>query len=113
MSHSLEFYSELADHLLTLQAALHQADLWESPQPSEQQLASTQPFAVDTMAFEQWLRYVFIARFKSMIEARQTMPSNCNIAPMVESSFSTLSSSDQSSIQSALEAIDQHLSGTM
>lgn len=109
MPHSLTFYSQLADHLLALQSALHQADLWESPEPTSEQMASTQPFAVDAMTFEQWLRYVFVARLKVMIEQQAPLPSNSNIAPMVETAFPALSSAHQRAIYNSLEAIDQHL----
>ena len=109
MSHSLTYYSQLADHLLVLQSALHQADVWEVPEPTPEQMASTQPFAVDTMSFEQWLRYVFVARFKVMIEQQAPLPSSCNIAPMVETAFPALSSAHQRAIHNSLEAIDQHL----
>lgn len=59
-------------------------DLWTSQPPSTAALASSAPFACDTMPFEQWLQYIFIPKMKALIESRQPLPSSIALLPMGE-----------------------------
>lgn len=77
-------HSEVATLLLEIEKALRALGLWESQPPSPQALASTQPFAVDTLAFHQWLQFIFLPRMSALVESGATLPSNCSIAPMAE-----------------------------
>uniref|UniRef100_UPI001C3FD245 YqcC family protein n=1 Tax=Kiloniella majae TaxID=1938558 RepID=UPI001C3FD245 len=77
LSQSIQRYTELADLVLELQMAMQAAQVWETKAPSSEALASEQPFCIDTMTFEQWLRYVLIERFKEMIEQQQPLPQRC------------------------------------
>ncbi len=57
---------------------------WAEQAPSPRALASQQPFCVDTLAFEQWLQWIFLPRMKSLLEADATLPSVSGIQPMAE-----------------------------
>lgn len=70
--------------LMDIEAELRVLQCWDAEPPSAEALASTQPFCVDTLSFPQWLQWVFIERLRAMIEAGQTLPGQCGIAPMVE-----------------------------
>lgn len=50
-----------------LETALKQQNLWTEIAPTAQQLASTEPFCVDTLPFEQWLQWVFIPKMTTLI----------------------------------------------
>ncbi|MEB3733798.1 YqcC family protein [Halopseudomonas pachastrellae] len=49
----------LAAALQELEGELRQWGLWSLEPPSAAQLASEAPFCADTLAFEQWLQWVF------------------------------------------------------
>lgn len=63
--------------------ALLDADLWTVERPSTEAMNSQQPFAVDTMSFEQWLKFVFIPKFSQMAE-QGMLPAQMEIAPMAQ-----------------------------
>lgn len=80
----------VAEVLIDVERELRVLRLWESEPPSAQALASTQPFAIDTLNFPQWLQFIFLPRMYMMIEARAPLPSNCGVAPMAEQYFSVM-----------------------
>ncbi|MNJ80295.1 hypothetical protein D3C77_786240 [compost metagenome] len=47
-------------------------------------MASAEPFCVDTLAFEEWLQWVFLPRMKEIIERGEGLPLACSIRPMAE-----------------------------
>ncbi|CAH0993424.1 putative protein YqcC [Sinobacterium norvegicum] len=61
--------------------------LWQVERPSEQALASKQPFCLDTLRFEQWLQFIFVERMMWLIDQRQALPEQFGLAPMCEESF--------------------------
>lgn len=78
---------QLKDLLAALQSELEALALWQAELPSAAQLASTQPFCVDTLRFEQWLQFIFIPRISAMMDALQPLPSQISLCPMAEESF--------------------------
>lgn len=76
--------------LAQLKQELKILNLWQSSLPNLEQLASTAPFHYDTLAFEQWLQFIFVARISVMIEKKQPLPSEISMLPMAEESFKNL-----------------------
>ncbi|MEM9305188.1 MAG: YqcC family protein [Pseudomonadota bacterium] len=70
--------------LQAVQAELERLELWENTPPPEEKLASTAPFAFDTLEFHQWLRWIFVPRTHALLDAGGRLPPNCDIAPMAE-----------------------------
>jgi uncharacterized protein YqcC (DUF446 family) len=85
-----EHHISVAEVLIDIERELRVLQLWEAEPPAAEALASTQPFAVDTLTFPQWLQFVFLPRLYLMIEAEAPLPSNCGIAPMAEQYFSAV-----------------------
>ena len=52
--------SAIAAQLIDLEAALRQLDLWSDTPPSQEALSSEQPFAMDSLEFEEWLQFIFL-----------------------------------------------------
>ena len=75
---------ELAFELKTL-------NLWQIQQPSAVELSSSAPFCCDTLAFEQWLQFVFIPKLSMMINQQQSLPAKISLTPMAEEAFKHLS----------------------
>ncbi len=80
-------HSQIATLLLEVEKSLRDLALWSDVQPSPEALASTQPFAVDTLEFQEWLQFIFIPRMARLVEDGEQLPGNCGIAPMAEESF--------------------------
>lgn len=75
---------QVAAVLMDIEAALRNMGLWQAEAPPTEALRSEQPFAVDTLAFEQWLQFLFLPRMAFLLEQRQPLPQVCGIAPMAE-----------------------------
>lgn len=80
----------VAEVLMDVEQELRRLELWEFEMISETALASTEPFALDTMSFPQWLQFIFLPRLYFMIEQQQALPMHCSVAPMAEEYFSVL-----------------------
>ncbi len=78
---------QLADHLLLIERELHVLGWWSVDAPTEQELSSQQPFCVDTLAFEQWLQWIFLPRMKFILEQGCPLPSVSGIQQMGEMVF--------------------------
>ena len=78
---------QIADQLLLIERQLRQLGLWAQQAPSVEALASQQPFCVDSLAFEEWLQWIFLPRLKSMLEANAPLPTASGIAAMAEQVF--------------------------
>ena len=75
-------HQQVSQLLHEIEQELKQLSLWQSEQPPASTLRSQQPFAVDTLAFHQWLQFIMIPRMHSMVAARQPLPSQVAISPM-------------------------------
>ncbi|AXA23311.1 YqcC family protein [Pseudomonas putida] len=78
---------DIADHLLLIERELQVRGWWDEVSPGENALASTVPFAVDTLAFEQWLQWIFLPRMKLILEHGHPLPSASGILIMAETVF--------------------------
>ncbi len=70
--------------LIDLEIALQQAQRWTEEPPSPQAMASTEPFCIDTLDFDQWLQFVFLPRMRNVIDHRLHLPEKCEVAVMAE-----------------------------
>ncbi|MDX2349236.1 MAG: YqcC family protein [Porticoccus sp.] len=102
-------YTELASRLLEVERVLRKMNCWSDITPSPEALTSTQPFAVDTLEFVEWLQFVFLPRIHLLVEAAAPLPQNCQIAPMAEESINR-SSHQAAELIKLLESIDTLLS---
>ena len=80
----------VVETLMDIEKELRELQLWESEPPSDHALASTQPFAIDTLTFVQWLQFIFIPRLYLMVDNQLALPSVSGVAPMAEEYFKGL-----------------------
>ncbi|MBW3694345.1 YqcC family protein [Vibrio sp. T187] len=73
--------AKLPQLLSLLEQHLQAEELWDQVPPSQEALASTQPFAIDTLQPEQWLQWIFIVKIQAMLELGQAMPQGFSIHP--------------------------------
>ncbi|ETI61929.1 YqcC family protein [Marinomonas profundimaris] len=109
MKKAFSAHHVLADLLMDLQMALQDCGVWECDVPTQSALQSVAPFCIDTMTFGQWLRFVMMERFKTMLETGSPLPANCHISPMAEDAFKGLEPVKVACIVDCLNRIDQHL----
>ena len=77
----------VANLLIDLEYELRVMQLWEDASPSQQALASVEPFCIDTLTFPQWLQWVFLPRMHELVDTQGPLPEKCEIAPMAEEYF--------------------------
>lgn len=78
---------QIADHLLLIERELIVQGWWSDAKPSAEALGSTVPFAVDSMAFEQWLQWIFLPRMAAILEHGHPLPNASGILVMAETVF--------------------------
>lgn len=78
---------DIADHLLLIERELRAQGWWSDEAPSAQALASTSPFALDTMSFDQWLQWIFLPRMKEILEQGLALPNASGILVMAETVY--------------------------
>lgn len=96
--------TDIASLLIDLEAELRRLQWWQSQQPPAEALASTMPFCVDTLGFDQWLQFVFLPTLQQLIALGMALPSNCQITPMAEEFVRSRSFSMNGSKANALPA---------
>ncbi|MFB3116783.1 MAG: YqcC family protein [Gammaproteobacteria bacterium] len=74
-----DIQNRIADVLLEVEATLRINGKWDETRPSSSELASEQPFCMDTLAFEQWLQWVFLPRMKNDLEKTKPLPATSSI----------------------------------
>jgi uncharacterized protein YqcC (DUF446 family) len=80
-------FPQIADQLLLIERELRVQGWWSSVSPSAEALASVEPFAVDTLDFEQWLQWIFLPRMKMILEQDLPLPNASGIQEMAEMVF--------------------------
>lgn len=70
-----------------IEACMRSLSMWEAVSPPEAAFASELPFCMDTLRFPQWLQWVFIARFRALLEGDLPLPARCNVATMAQEVF--------------------------
>lgn len=75
---------QLGDMLIELEREMRAQQRWEVTPPSDEALASDQPFAVDTLDFDQWLQWIFIAKLRELLSRQLPLPRQCGVQAMAE-----------------------------
>jgi uncharacterized protein YqcC (DUF446 family) len=110
MVHQVDNLSlQLISYLNDVEIYLKELGLWSDTEPSVEALSSTEPFAVDTLEFVEWLQFILIPRLQSLVEMAALLPGNCGIAPMAETYFCG-SCHDAGKLINVLSDIDSLLS---
>lgn len=83
----MDIQTQIAEALIDIEAQLRQLGLWDRVTPTDEALASDQPFSVDTLTLPQWLQFIFLPTIYSMLEEGRPLPGRSGIAPMAEEYF--------------------------
>lgn len=88
-----------------IETELRQLGCWSSQPPAASAFASQVPFCSDKMRFDQWLQWLFLPRFRALIEGGLPLPERCHITPMAEQALFHLEQ-DISSLLAVLNELD-------
>jgi uncharacterized protein YqcC (DUF446 family) len=103
--------NQVADVILLIEAEMRRVGLWQETPPSDEALASTQPFCFDAMEFHQWLQWVLIPKTAELIEKNLDLPSVSDIASLAEYRFEQIPE-ETDELLVLLRKYDQLLGGT-
>ncbi len=79
--------SDLSELLNELEAELRRLDHWCDVPPSPEAMASTQPFAIDTLSLPEWLQWVYLQRLRALLDADMPLPNGALVKPYAEEYF--------------------------
>ena len=96
--------------LKELEFTLQRLQLWQDDAPSEAALASTQPFALDTLEFHQWLQFIMLERFRVMLATGEPLPTAVAIYPMATEVYKE-QAGKYALLLDVLARLDEELSG--
>nr|WP_256473594.1 YqcC family protein [Aliidiomarina quisquiliarum] len=68
--------------LTQLRTLLKEQQLWQTEPPAPELLQSTEPFAVDTLEFHQWLQFIMIPEFEHRLQHNLPLPRGFAVSPM-------------------------------
>ncbi|TKB05283.1 YqcC family protein [Alteromonas portus] len=98
--------------MIQLETGMYQDGIWPNEEPAEHDLKnameSAVPFAVDCLAFESWLAFIFIPKMRVLLTHEQPLPP-MQITPAAEI---YLSSANQRTL-SQLQRIDNIANGNI
>jgi uncharacterized protein YqcC (DUF446 family) len=100
---------ELTELLGALERELREQGRWAATPPRPEDLQSTQPFAFDTLEFDQWLQWIFVPKLQHRLSLQLPLPQDCAVSPMAEEVYTDDSRAAQRLV-SILAAIDTLLS---
>ena len=104
-------FVDVADQLLLIEQELRGMGWWAEESPSAAALASQAPFCVDTLAFEEWLQWIFLPRMKVILENDLELPHASGIRAMAEEAFRERPA-EVGRLLEALGAFDRLIGGT-
>src|SRR5262245_61502944 len=73
-------------HADLIEAELRRIGFWQSQPLRPEQLTFTQAFAMDTMAFAQWLQFIFLPRVREAAASNQ-FPSSSSVGAQAVREF--------------------------
>lgn len=79
MSRRAPTYEEVADALFRIESEMKRIGYWQAAPPPPEAFEFRMAFAIDTMAYEQWLQFVFIPNVKKILEVRGHFPRHSEV----------------------------------
>lgn len=83
-------YTQVQTKLTQIEAELKRIGFWQDSPLKPEQYQFTRAFAMDTMAYSQWLQFVFIPRVQAIIEQRGQFPRQSNVGIQAIREFDTV-----------------------
>ena len=68
---STKLQEDVSRYLEQIEAEMRHIGMWQAEPLSPEQLKFTKAFAMDTMAFSQWLQFIFLPRVRQAVAANR------------------------------------------
>lgn len=85
---------------------MREGQLWHTEAPTPAAMASRTPFCADTLAFTEWLQFIFVPRMRELIENDGPLPAASGIGVMAEAKLTGDSAAERRVIE-VLAAFDR------
>lgn len=82
-------HSAVAAKLDEIEAEMRRIGMWQEQPLRPEQYSFTRAFGGDTMAFDQWLQFIFIPRVREIVAARGAFPPYSEVAAQAAREFDT------------------------
>jgi uncharacterized protein YqcC (DUF446 family) len=105
----MDKYEAARERIGEIEAELKGLGWWQEERPPEEAFNFTMAFAMDTMAFPQWLQFVFIPRVNELIEARGSFPASSMVGAHAVREFDGVYEADR--LVGLLTAFDDFIEG--
>ena len=86
-SSNLDLYSEVEFKLSAIDREMKRIEYWTFESLPDEAYDFQEAFAMDTMAFSQWLQFIFIPRVRSIIEQKGDFPSESMVGTQAAREF--------------------------
>ena len=73
--------------LTAIEAEMKRSGLWQSHPLAPEQYNFQRAFAIDTMAFSQWLQFIFVPRVRDLIQTQGEFPSSSSVGAQAVREF--------------------------
>jgi len=77
-----------------IEAEMQRNGMWQTDPLRPEQLQFTQAFGMDTMAYSQWLQFIFLPRVREAITTN-SFPSSSSVGTQAIREFDTVADSDR------------------
>lgn len=106
----MSLYEKAASQIAAIEAEMQRVGLWQQEPLDPEQYEFSAAFGADTMAFEQWLQFIFIPRVQQIIESQGQFPSSSMVAAYAIREFDT-SPADTATLHQLLYDFDRLFEG--
>jgi uncharacterized protein YqcC (DUF446 family) len=83
-------YDVVARKLDAIEAEMKRINLWSATPPTPEQFQYHRAFAGDTMAFDQWLQFVFVPNVRAIIASRGPFPPSSSVGAYAVREWDTM-----------------------
>ena len=89
VSHDPPDYAVVAAKLDEIETEMRRIGMWQEQPLRPEQYDFTRAFGMDTMAFDQWLQFIFIPRAREIVAARGKFPPYSQVSAQAVREFDT------------------------
>ena len=92
---SSNLHSQVAKAISEIEAEMKDIGYWAAEPLSPEAYKFQAAFAMDTMAFSQWLQFVFVPRVKQIVEDKEEFPTGSMVAVQATREFDGVDEADR------------------
>ena len=87
MTPDRDIYQRAAEMILAIEAEMQRSGYWSDDPLPEEDYVFSRAFGMDTMAFSQWVQFIFIPRVRGIIRERGDFPARSMVGAQAAREF--------------------------